>query len=487
MASLRLLLLLSLVAFINAKLGRQSESAIDELERYIQEKKAEINQRYRLHYHVSAPVGWINDPNGFSVYKGEYHLFYQFYPYDTVWGPMHWGHVVSPDLVNWQWLRTALLPEEEYCFSGSAVVDNDTLVLMYTAHIEDEDEDGFDQTQYLAFSDDGERFTKYEGNPVIPRPENGSPHFRDPKTWKHGDYWYTVIGARTIDDRGTVLLYRSPDLFDWEFLTDLGESDGTMGFMWECPDFFELAGKYVLLLSPEGVEPPPGGIYRSHITGYIIGSFNYTTYEFIPEVEFQELDYGHDFYAAQTTERDGKRYVVGWFNMWGVDHPENVDGWAGALTLIRELQLYGNRLLMKPVDDQVTLRQGSTNVTLQTNYGLSFDATGEMIVEGDLVQDIVLELTGNAGGQQVWLRWNSVTKIVSVDRGNGDVRQVDWTPIGSTSWRIFLDASTLELFCGEGEVVFSSRVYPDGGWLVFNRSVQPLQVTAFLLSRSIPV
>lgn len=486
MAWPRLLFILSLVAFINANVVKQTESAIEELEKYIQAKKPEINQRYRLHYHISAPVGWINDPNGFSFYKGEYHLFYQFYPYDSVWGPMHWGHVISSNLVNWEWLPTALIPEEEYCFSGSAVVANDTMFLIYTAHIDDGNQ--VNQSQYLAFSDDGVKFEKYKGNPVMPRAPNGSPDFRDPKAWRHGDYWYVIIGSKTDDGRGRVLLYKSYDLFDWDFLTVLGESDGKLGYMWECPDFFELDGKFVLLMSPQGIEPEGDRYKNLFQTGYIIGSFNYTTSEFTPEVEFQEIDYGHDFYAAQTTEVEGRRYLVGWFNMWEAPHQEEIDGWSGAMTIVRELELSGNRILMKPVENILELREERYIAGDWTiNQDLDFDKTAEIIVEGNLNESVELLLTGSNGGQKIWLRWNAETKKVSVDRGNNDVRQVEWTPVEKNTWRIFLDASSFELFCGEGEAVFSSRVYPDGVWKVTNLSNQTLYVEAFRLKRSIPV
>lgn len=486
MARLKFLFILSLLAFINAKVVKQTDSDIEELEQYIQSKKPEINQRYRPHYHVAAPVGWINDPNGFSFYKGQYHLFYQFYPYDSVWGPMHWGHVISTDLVNWDWLPTALVPEEEGCFSGSAVIADDSMVLIYTAHIEDGNQ--VNQSQYLAFSDDGVKFEKYKGNPVMPRAPNGSPDFRDPKAWRHGDHWYVIIGSKTDDGHGRVLLYRSSDLYDWEFLSVLGESDGKLGYMWECPDFFELDGKFVLLMSPQGIEPEGDRYKNLYQSGYIIGSFDYTNFEFTPEVDFQELDYGHDFYATHTTDVEGQRYLVAWLNMWESPHPEETDGWSGALSIVRELELSGNRILMKPVEAMIDLREESYVAgDWKTNEDLNFDKTAELIIEGNLDEDVELLLTGSNGGQKVWLRWNQETKKVSVEKENDDVRQVEWNPLGKKSWRIFLDASTLELFCGEGEAVFSSRVFPDGGWKVTNLSEQTLNVEAFKLKRSIPV
>ncbi|XP_028169317.1 uncharacterized protein LOC114359219 [Ostrinia furnacalis] len=474
------------IAAVTSKSFRQHDSVL-EVEEYIANKKADINPRYRLHYHVSPPVGWMNDPNGFSFYKGEYHLFYQFYPYDSVWGPMHWGHVSSPNLVEWQQLPTALIPEQEMCFSGSGVVDGDQLVLMYTGRINLDVEPFYNETQYLAYSDDGVTFQKYEGNPVLPAAPNGSPDFRDPKVWKYEDHWYVVIGSKTDDERGRVLLYRSPDLKTWEFLSIIGESQGDMGYMWECPDFFELDGKFILLMSPQGLESQGDRYKNTYQTGYIIGSFNYETFEFVPEVEFQEIDFGHDFYATQSMEKDGKRYVIGWFSMWDVPLPEDVDGWAGTMTIVRELNLVGDRVIMKPIDEMVILReQNLFTGALEPNSVVEFEKTGEIIVNGDLSQNIELLIEGSNGGGKAWVRWDAGEGKVIVDRGSDDVRQVEWEPIKSHSWRIFLDASSLELFCGEGEVVFSSRVYPDGDWRVTNLSPQTLDIEAYHLRRSVP-
>ncbi|KAJ2945847.1 hypothetical protein O0L34_g4753 [Tuta absoluta] len=479
-------LFLCFLGLVGTEKVRQN-NAVEELEKYIEDKKTEINQRYRLHYHVAGPVGWINDPNGFSFYKGEYHLFYQFYPYDSVWGPMHWGHVKSKDLVTWEQLPTALIPEEENCFSGSAVVDGNNLTLIYTAHIETPNEVA-NQSQYLAFSSDGVNFEKYEGNPVIAAAPNGSPDFRDPKAWKYESHWYVVIGSKTDDNRGRVLLYRSVDMINWEFLTVLGESDGNLGYMWECPDFFELDGKFVLLMSPQGMETEGDRYKNVHQTGYIIGSFNYDTFEFVPEVDFQEMDYGHDFYAAQTTENKGRRYVVGWFNMWDNPHPEDVDGWAGAMTIVRELSISNNRIIMTPVEDMVTLRENIVHLeAMKTNAVTVLGKAVELNLEPDLNHDVVLQLEGVDGGEVAWIRWNTTSSIVAVDRGDDDVRQVEWKPLGSRSWRLFLDASSLELFCGDGEVVFSSRVYPEGGWKITNLSPQQVPATAYALRRSVPV
>lgn len=485
MVASTLFLFLGLVTLACCNTVRQTQNDILEVEAYIDSKRPEINQRYRLHYHVAAPVGWINDPNGFTYYKSEYHLFYQYYPYDSVWGPMHWGHVASRDLVHWRYLPTALVPEKEQCFSGSAVVDGDTMILMYTGHVNLDTEPWANETQYIAYSNDGITFQKYERNPVISAAPNNSPDFRDPKAWKHGDYWYVVIGSKTDDQRGRVLLYRSPDMINWEFLNVLAESNGD-SYMYECPDFFELDGKHILLMSPQGMESQGDRYKNLHQTGYIIGSFNYDTFEFTHEVGFQEIDYGHDFYAAQTMEAFGRRVLVGWFNMWEQPHPEEEDSWAGAMTLVRELKLVGNRITMWPVKDMIQLRDEIKMVgVLQPNQELRFGKTAEIVVFLDLAQKMEIQIEGTTGGQKAWLRWEPDVGKVVVDRGSGDIRQVEWTPIRSKHWRIFLDASSMELFCGEGEVVFSSRVYPEGGWLVTNTGPQLLKAQAYSLSRSV--
>ncbi|XP_072931583.1 sucrose-6-phosphate hydrolase-like [Epargyreus clarus] len=487
MTGLRYIVIFAFLSLALSKSVRQTDEAKKELEQYILDKKPEIDPKWRLLYHVMPPVGWMNDPNGFSFYRGEYHLFYQFYPYDSAWGPMHWGHVSSEDLVTWKQLPTALLPDNEMCFSGSAVTDGDTMILMYTGRVISDVEPFYNETQYLALSDDGVNFQKYEGNPVLATTPNSSPDFRDPKAWRHGDHWYVIIGSKTDDSRGRVLLYRSEDMKNWQFLNVLGESNGDMGYMWECPDFFELNGKFVLLMSPQGLEPQGDRFKNIYQTGYIIGSFNYDTFEFVPEVEFQEIDFGHDFYAATTLGHDGKRYLISWFNMWEVPLPEDVDGWAGAMTLVREIELIGTTIIQKPVDGQKSLRDSEAIVTdLEPNQKLEFEKAAELIIEGSLDEKIELVFEGSEGGQKAWIRWQPDVRKVVVDRGSEDIRQVEWTPLGSHSWRIFLDASSIELFCGEGEAVFSSRLYPLGGWTVSNESPQSLRVEAYSLKRSFP-
>ena len=222
------------------------EEALRNAEQALLEVSKETkNATHRQMWHFSPKAGWMNDPNGLIYFKGKYHIFYQFNPYGTKWSAMHWGHAISDDLVNWEHLPIALAPSEPYdnhpeggCFSGSAVDDNGILTLIYTATTNYGD--GFVQSQCIATSEDGIRFQKYAGNPVIPAPPAcGSSDFRDPKVWKHHDKWYMVVGS-SKDRKGKALLYRSDNLREWQYVNVLCESRGEWGTMWECPDFFEI-------------------------------------------------------------------------------------------------------------------------------------------------------------------------------------------------------------------------------------------------------
>lgn len=243
------------------------------------------------HYHFMPQTGWLNDPNGLIFYKGKYHFFFQWNPYSGFWDFMHWGHAVSEDLLHWEYLPLALAPSEEYddyrkggCFSGSAIVHEGKLFLMYTGVTNRGS--GNIQTQCIAYSEDGIHFEKYEGNPVILPPEGvDGQHFRDPKIWKHKDSYYMVCGA-SCNNRAQALLYRTEDMLHWTYVNVLAESRGEWGYMWECPDFYPLEDKYVLMCSPMGAGD------RKAV--YFVGDFDYDTGRFDWDLS-GEIDWGMDF------------------------------------------------------------------------------------------------------------------------------------------------------------------------------------------------
>ena len=359
--------------------------------------KENINERYRLGYHIMAPANWINDPNGLIQYKGEYHVFYQHHPYDENWGPMHWGHVKSKDCIHWKHCPIALAPGDEFdkggCFSGSAVDNNGELTLIYTGHnYIDKEKDTFYETQNIAVSKDGITFEKYENNPVIAvLPEDSIHHFRDPKVWKHEDKWYMVVGNSTKDKIGRVILYSSLDLRKWDYVGTLATSKGELGYMWECPDFFKLGNKYVLSFSPQGIEKKDGKYPNLFQTGYIVGDYDYDKNEF-KHGTFNEFDNGHDFYAVQTFLDDkGRRIAIGWMDMWESDMPTKQDGWCGALTMPRELTLSNdNKIKMNPIEEAELLREenilSKENMSISGNNSFKF-ATDEKMLEINVIFD----------------------------------------------------------------------------------------------------
>lgn len=447
----------------------------------MQKKMKQVVSDYRLGYHIMAPANWINDPNGLIQYQGEYHVFYQHHPFDENWGPMHWGHVKSKDLVHWEHLPIALAPGESYdrdgCFSGSAVDDNGVLTLIYTGNIFiDREKDILDQSQCIATSTDGIHFKKETINPIISKhPVEGSGHFRDPKVWKHGEHWYVVLGTRK-EEIGKVVLYRSKNLRQWEYIGVLAESNGTEGYMWECPDFFEIGGKYVLLFSPQGIQAK-GDQYQNHFqTGYIVGDFNYDTFEF-SRGEFTELDSGHDFYAVQTLlDERGRRIAIAWMDMWESPMPTKKHGWAGALTLPRELILTNERkLAMNPVAELEQLREKSLDFFIHIlNNESIYTAISEELLEikvdfslNDITADeFGIKLRCNEGIEETVIGYEVYSSKVFIDRDKSGkaVRGIRKSKVERKSdilsLHIYLDRSSVEVFVNEGVNVISSRIYP---------------------------
>jgi fructan beta-fructosidase len=378
-------------------------------------------EAHRPHFHFTPPAKWMNDPNGMVYYEGEYHLFYQHYPDSTVWGPMHWGHAISTDLVHWEHLPIALYPDSlGYIFSGSAVVDwkntsglgekgAPPLIVIFTHHDPVGEKGGKNDFQYqsIAYSNDkGRTWTKYEGNPVVPNP--GIRDFRDPKViWDEGsEQWVMVFAAGDH-----VKFYRSPNLKDWEYLSDFGREWGSHAGVWECPDLFpmKIEGtdevKWVLLLSIN-----PGGPNGGSATQYFVGHFDGQS--FVLDEEFAErvkpispesekavwLDWGRDNYAGVTWSDapDNRRLFMGWMSNWDYAQVVPTEAWRSAMTLPRELRLKRTegqfQLETKPVKELQALRgkqftiepkklSGELNLTEQLDFS---PATSEMILELEL-------------------------------------------------------------------------------------------------------
>lgn len=311
---------------------------------------------YRPYLHFTAPKMWLNDPNGLVFENGRYHLFYQHHPEKPVWGPMHWGHAVSKDLVHWEHLPIALAPDElGYIFSGSAVIDAENtsgfgalgkppLVALYTSH-------GDTEQQSAAYSlDGGVTFTKYARNPVIPNP--GIQDFRDPKVFYNPvkNCWSAVVSAH---DR--VYFYASADLRHWSKTGEFGKEENKLrGCVWECPDLFPLAigGKTKWVMLASMIIPPERGGQR---TQYFLGDFDGN--RFISDSLFstaEYIDFGPDNYAGCTYSGAPERTFIGWADSpcYAGDTPTGE--FCGSMTLPRAVSLVdtpkgGPRLAMRPL------------------------------------------------------------------------------------------------------------------------------------------
>ena len=444
------------------------------------------NDYWRPQYHIAAPANWLNDPNGFCFYKDEYHLFYQYHPYSSQWGPMHWGHVASKDLVNWELRPIALAPTDEYdkdgCFSGSAIENDDKLYLLYTGHVDLDNSNGGNdriETQCLAVSHDGLHFDKVENNPVIKSlPENlniKTEHFRDPKVWKHGDWYYTVVGVQTKEESGQVVVYKSQDLINWEFLNIMATSSvkENLGFMWECPNFAEVNGHEALILSPQGVKPEGNKFLNVHQSGYFLGKMDYQTGIFHRDSKFDLLDYGFDFYAPQIMqdEKNNRCLMIAWLDMWESNMPEQENHWAGMMSIPRVLEVKDNMIYSKPIEELSKLYKLKTHHEQVIDDVISFDDVNgdcyKLDIDFDLknAQGFALKLRVSATEETV-ISYDKDTKKFKLNRDksgcgvNGE-REVYIEPVGEKmNLQIFSDRSSLEIFINDGQGVLSSRIYP---------------------------
>lgn len=459
-------------------------SRLQKAREYETEKAKLIPEGQKPSFHICSPVGWINDPNGFSTYQGEYHLFYQYHPYDRHWGPMHWGHSKTKDFIKWEQLPCAIAPDEEYdgqgCFSGSALEMNDRQVLMYTGVTEKENEDGekiVRQRQCIAIGD-GINFEKLPENPVITAemlPEGSSlADFRDPKIWEEDGVFYAVAGSLSEDGSGQIPLFESKDLKKWEFKGILAKCENRYGKMWECPDFFPLDEKHVLIVSPQFMTAKGLEFHGGNNTMYIIGNFRKKEAR-LEEEAIGSIDYGLDFYAPQTLQtEDGRRVMIGWLQNWDNYMTPDEFLWSGMMTIPRELQIKEGRLIQNPVRELENYREneriyhGTTEekqVCFEDVRGRTFDMTVEVSGEYEEFR-IVLASDGKfyttvtfdrKKGLLIFDRTYSgqrkdsiCTRTMKAEEENGKLKM-----------RILMDKYTLELFVNDGKQAMTSLIYTD--------------------------
>ena len=437
-------------------------------------------KKYRPTYHFSPEWGWMNDPNGMVYKDGEWHLFYQFNPYGSFWGNMHWGHAVSKDLVNWENLGIALAPDAlGAIFSGSAVVDKDNtagfgkdaLIAMYTS-------DGDNQTQSIAYSlDNGRTFTKYAGNPVIMAAD--TPDFRDPKIFWHEEsrQWKVILAAGQ-----EVQLYSSDNLKDWTYDSSFGLSYGNHNGVWECPDLvrlpFEGKEKWVLILNIN-----PGGPFGGSATQYFVGSYDGKAFKCddLPTVT-RWMDYGKDHYATVTWSNapEGRTVAIAWMSNWQYANSVPTRQFRSSNSVPRDLSLVkkGKEVILKstPSKEVEALRGNPVQFGLSTEPVELFDNARkayELVIRFTLSKkDGATFVLSNESGEQVVLSYDAAVQTFSMDRrGSGNVKfsksfaAVTTAPTrvgGKMELRLLVDSASIEAF-GEDfsmtNLVFPSSPY----------------------------
>lgn len=449
-----------------------------------------IEKEQKPLFHLIPRIGWMNDPNGFTYYGGKYHMFYQYNPYDTCWGPMHWGHAVSDDLLTWENLPCAMAPDMEYdkdgCFSGSAIELTDKrMALIYTGVRRAECADGITrdfQTQCIAIGD-GVEFTKYEQNPVIDAsmlPDGASVNdFRDPKIWKENDKYYCIVASQTADHDGQFLLYSSDNAVDWKYDKMLAKNNHRFGRMWECPDYFNLDGKKVILTSPQDMLPEELEFHNGNGTLCMIGHLDENGC-FVDE-NCQAIDYGIDFYAPQTIElNDGRRVMIGWMQNWDTTGCKRDDfPWHGQMSIPREISIVDGRLIQKPIRE-IEKYYGESITRKNININMEQSISG---IEGRIVDMTVnikpadpenmykkfeIKIADN-GKHYSTISYDPDYSIVKIDRKYSGSRRAFVHQRrchvsknkGEVKLRIIMDRYSAEVFINDGEKVMTMTVHTD--------------------------
>ena len=408
--------------------------------------------------HLEPPCGWLNDPNGLCFFKGKYHVFFQYTPMSALGeGNRCWGHYESADFTNWEFTGTVIFPDCKYdkdgAFSGSAIVKDGVMHIFYTGNVIDEGD--FD---YITAGRGANviHITTEDARNFSPKdliftnsdyPSDLSCHVRDPKIYIEGGVYKMVLGGRTLDDKGCVLIYRSSDLEVWEYEGRHAKDD--FGYMWECPDLININSSRYLSLSPQGVKRQKTSFQNVYSSGYF-------TFNGEQLADFHEWDKGFDWYAPQSfLAPDGRRILIGWMGIGDAayENPTIEYGFQHCLTIPREVvQGSDGVLLQKPIAEIKALRKESLNISdgeklaLKLPFELELDASGEFELEvGDAKVSFsdslaCLEFFGKSGYGRTY-RYAELERCSDI--------------------RVIADRSSLEIFLHSGKAVMSSRFYPD--------------------------
>nr|WP_228724423.1 glycoside hydrolase family 32 protein [Spirosoma sp. KUDC1026] len=450
------------------------------------------SEAHREQFHFTPKAHWMNDPNGMVYYKGKYHLFFQYYPEATVWGPMHWGHATSKDMVHWREQPIALYPDSlGWIFSGSVVVDEQNtsgfgkngqvpLIAIFTHHNQKLEKQKSDKFQYqsIAYSlDEGKTWTKYASNPVLPNP--GITDFRDPKVRWYGPQKKWIMTLATKD---RVTFYSSPNLKEWTKESEFGKDLGAHGGVWECPDLVPLThnGKTVWALL---VSINPGGPNGGSATQYFLGDFDGKTFTSSSK-ETKWMDYGPDNYAGVTFANTGNRMILmGWMSNWQYADKVPTVAWRSANTVPREFGLQeanGNLFLTStPVKELAVLTDKTTsltNVSVNGEYDLGAKTGGnartfKLTLSAPATSDFSVVLANDKGNELV-VGYDKSENAYYIDRTKSGKTNFEkgfgkrstsprLSTAKSISLTLLVDVASVELFADSGLSVMTSVFFPE--------------------------
>ena len=428
--------------------------------------------RFRQKLHLMPPVGWLNDPNGLCQFKGVYHAFFQYSPLNAEGGVKMWGHYTSRDMIDWEYQGVTLYPDQPFdcsgVYSGCAFIEDGEMYLYYTGNVKLEDRDDYDYVNsgreantVLVTSTDGVNFGRKR---LLMKnsdyPADLTLHVRDPKVWKENGVYYMLQGARTKEDSGQAIVFRSEDKIHWTLHSRV-KTNVKFGYMWECPDYFEVDGTKILSASVQGLtgdEWKDRNVYQSGyfvVDGDISGEYSLSDYRL--------WDYGFDYYAPQSFEtEDGRRIQIGWMGMPDCEEYTNQtieDGWQHCFTFPREVFMKDGLVRQRPIREleERKILSKETKNRLETKKYTVYEA---------VISDILDDQFHAALSENLIVRYeNNRFEIKFINNRNNKVscgrkcRSVEIDHLADV--RILADESSVEIFVNDGAYVFSTRYYPE--------------------------